>query len=126
MFEKGSVLENVQITGFSSEGKTVARVDNIVLFVENAVPGDLVDVQIYRTKKKYAEGRAIRVIEPSVKRTEPFCQHFGTCGGCKWQHLSYQSQLEFKQQQVVDAFERIGKLELPEVLPIIGSEKIKY
>lgn len=126
MFEKGSVLENVELTGFSNEGKSVARVDNFVLFVEDGVPGDIVDVQIYKLKKNYAEGRAIRLIQPSKSRTEPFCRHFGSCGGCKWQHLSYQRQLEFKEQQVLDAFERIGKIEIPGLLPIIGSGSIKH
>lgn len=126
MFEKGSVLENVELTGFSNEGKCVARVDNFVIFVEDGVPGDVVDVQIYKKKKNYAEGRAIRLLKASVSRTEPFCQHFGTCGGCKWQHLLYERQLEFKEQQVRDAFERIGKLEIPGLSPIIGSQSVRY
>ncbi len=126
MFEKGSVLENVELTGFSNEGKSVARIENFVVFVEDAVPGDVVDVLIYRRKKNYAEGRAIKLLKPSASRTEPFCKHFGTCGGCKWQHLSYRHQLEFKEQQVLEAFERIGKLEFPQINPILGSKSVKH
>jgi len=121
MFEKGNIIENVEITGFGDDGRSVGRADNFVLFVQDAVPGDVADVLIYKKKKSFAEGRAVRIIRESTHRREPFCEHFGTCGGCKWQHLSYERQLEFKQQQVSDALIRIGKLELPGILPIIGS-----
>ncbi len=126
MFNRGDIIENLEITGFASEGKAIARVENLVIFVENAVPGDVGDVTIYRKKKSFAEGRLINLIKPSIDRIEPFCQHFGTCGGCKWQHLTYEKQLMFKQQQVVDAFERIGHLELPAISPIIGSGKTQF
>jgi 23S rRNA (uracil1939-C5)-methyltransferase len=126
MVERGDILENVHVTGFSNEGKSVGRVDNFVLFIEDAVPGDVVDVKIFKKKKNFAEGRAVRLVEPSIKRTDPFCQHFGICGGCKWQHLSYESQLAFKQEQVKEAFERIGKVSIPEILPIKGSADIRH
>ena len=126
MIQKGSILENVEITGIGAEGKAIGRVDNFVIFVEDAVPGDFTDVLIYRKKKNYAEGRSVNIRIPSPDRMDPFCEHFGVCGGCKWQHLSYEKQLAFKQQNIADALERIGKLELPVLLPIIGSAKTKY
>lgn len=125
MLQKGSIVENVEITGIGSEGKAIGRVDNFVIFVEGAVPGDFVDVLIYRKKKNFAEGRAVNIQKPSPDRVEPFCEHFGICGGCKWQHLSYEKQLEFKQGNVIDAFERIGKVELHSLMPILGSAKTK-
>ena len=126
MIQKGSIIENVEITGIGAEGKAIGRVDNFVIFVEDAVPGDFTDVLIYRKKKNYAEGRSVNIRIPSPDRMDPFCEHFGVCGGCKWQHLSYEKQLAFKQQNIADALERIGKLELPVLLPIIGSAKTKY
>lgn len=126
MIQKGSIVENVEITGIGAEGKAIGRVDNFVIFVEDAVPGDFTDVLIYRKKKNYAEGRSVNVRKPSPDRVDPFCEHFGICGGCKWQHLSYEKQLAFKQQNIADALERIGKLELPVLLPIIGSAKTKH
>ena len=126
MIQKGSILENVEITGIGAEGKAIGRVDNFVIFVEDAVPGDFTDVLIYRKKKNYAEGRSVNIRIPSPDRMDPFCEHFGVCGGCKWQHLSYEKQLAFKQQNIADALERIGKLELPVLLPIIGSAKTKH
>ena len=126
MLQKGNVVENVEITGIGTEGKAIGRVDNFVIFVEDAVPGDFTDVLIYRKKKNYAEGRSINIRRPSPDRVEPFCEHFGICGGCKWQHLSYEKQLEFKQQHINDALERIGKLELPVLMPILGSSKTRH
>ena len=126
MIQKGSIIENVEITGIGAEGKAIGRVDNFVIFVEDAVPGDFTDVLIYRKKKNYAEGRSVNIRIPSPDRMDPFCEHFGVCGGCKWQHLSYEKQLAFKQQNIADALERIGKLELPDLLPIIGSAKTKH
>ena len=126
MIQRGSILKNVEITGIGAEGKAIGRVDNFVIFVEDAVPGDFTDVLIYRKKKNYAEGRSVNIRIPSPDRMDPFCEHFGVCGGCKWQHLSYEKQLAFKQQNIADALERIGKLELPVLLPIIGSAKTKY
>ena len=126
MLQKGSVVENIEITDIGSEGKALGRFENFVIFVEDAVPGDFADVLIYRKKKNFAEGRAVNIIKPSPDRVEPFCEHFGVCGGCKWQHLSYEKQLEFKQRNVVDALERIGKMELPDIMPILGSSKTKH
>ena len=126
MITKGNIIENVEITSIGNEGKSIGRVDNFVIFVEDAVPGDITDVLIFRKKKNFAEGKAINIRKSSVDRTKPFCRHFGTCGGCKWQHLSYGKQLEFKQQQVTDALERIGKLELPAMMPILGSKLTKH
>lgn len=126
MLQKGDIVENVEITGIGTEGKAIGRADNFVIFVDDAVPGDFTDVLIYRKKKNYAEGRSINIRRPSPDRVEPFCEHFGICGGCKWQHLSYEKQLEFKQQHITDALERIGKLELPVLMPILGSSKTRH
>ena len=116
-------LTDVLIENVAAEGKAVAHVDGCVLFVEFAVPGDVVDVRVIKNKKNYLEGRIIRIVKPSEKRLEPFCEHFGVCGGCKWQPLPYEMQLEAKRQQVYDQLVRIGHLEVPEILPTLGSEK---
>ena len=118
-----SVLEQVEIGPAVAEGHCIARVENRVVFVKFAAPGDVVDIQIVAKKKNYLEGRILRFHKRSERRIQPFCSHFQTCGGCKWQHLGYEDQLVFKQQQVVDAFERIAGLHDFKVLPIIGSEK---
>lgn len=120
------LLEQVEITGVAAEGKALARVDDMVVFVPFVAPGDVVDLQLYRKKHKYAEGRVVKVHSYSPLRVEPFCQHFGVCGGCKWQHLPYEYQLQFKQQQVVDNLTRIGKVELPGISPIKGSAKQRF
>lgn len=120
------LLEQVEITGVAAEGKALARVDDMVVFVPFVAPGDVVDLQLYRKKHKYAEGRVVKVHSYSPLRVEPFCQHFGVCGGCKWQHLPYEYQSQFKQQQVVDNLTRIGKVELPEISPIKGSAKQRF
>ncbi len=122
MKRKKFLLEKIAVTGYAAEGKSVARLDGKVYFIEGAVPGDVVDVFISTNKKDYGEGKATFIHEYSSERTDPFCIHFGTCGGCKWQMLPYQKQLEYKQQEVVQNFRRIGKVALPEMLPIIGSE----
>lgn len=114
-------FENIEILDAGSEGKAVARIDNYVIFVPYVVPGDIIDIRVVKRRKKYLEGKAIKLHKASPMRIEPRCEHFGTCGGCKWQNLGYEDQLKFKQKQVVDNFERIGKLEIPELLPIIGS-----
>lgn len=115
------VLEGVEITGVAAEGKSLARVEDMVVFIPYGAPGDVVDVKLDKKKKSYAEGHIERMIQPSTMRCEPFCEHFGVCGGCKWQHLPYEYQLECKRQQVVDALERIAKVELPQVNDILGS-----
>jgi len=116
------ILQNIEITDAAAEGKALARHENMVIFVSNAVPGDVVDLQITRNKKSFMEGRAIAFHKLSEKRTQPFCEHFGTCGGCKWQHMQYEYQLFYKQKQVVDNFERIAKVEMPPINSIIASE----
>lgn len=117
------LLEGITITGVAAEGKAIARVDNLVIFVPYVVPGDVVDLQITRKKHSYAEAEAVKIHHYSDKRATPFCQHYGVCGGCQWQVLAYPEQLRYKQQQVVDNLTRIGKVALPEISPIIGSEQ---
>jgi 23S rRNA (uracil1939-C5)-methyltransferase len=119
------LLENITITDFAAEGKSIARVDDMVVFVPWAVPGDVVDLQVRRKKHSFMEAEITRMVKPSPLRTEPFCQHFGVCGGCKWQQLPYEEQLRMKQQQVYDQLTRIGKVELPELRPILGSVKTR-
>jgi 23S rRNA (uracil1939-C5)-methyltransferase len=120
---KKIVLENLAVTAYAAEGKALGRIDGKVIFIEAAVPGDVADVLITKNKKDWAEGKAIRFHEYAKDRVEPFCMHFGICGGCKWQMLPYQKQLEYKQQEVEQNLRRIGKVELPEIFPIIGSDK---
>lgn len=114
------------ITDVAAEGKAVAKVNELVIFVPYVVPGDVVDLQVKRKKNHYAEAVAVKFHEKSPLRTEPFCSHFGVCGGCKWQCLSYEEQLKYKQKQVFDNLTRIGKVELPEFRPILGSEKTRF
>ena len=117
------VLENITITDFAAEGKSLARVDDMVVFVPWVVPGDVCDLQVRRKKHSFMEAEVIRYHSYSPLRTKPFCQHFGICGGCKWQQLPYEEQLKMKQQQVYDQLTRIGKVELPVFRPILGSMK---
>lgn len=117
------IVENVTITDFAAEGKSIARVDDVVIFVPFVVPGDVVDLKILKKKHNYAEAVAVSFQKYSDVRAVPFCSHFGVCGGCKWQNLPYGEQLRYKQKQVVDNLTRIGKVELPEISPILGSEK---
>jgi 23S rRNA (uracil1939-C5)-methyltransferase len=123
---KHPVFEKVEITAAAAEGKSLARVENRVIFVGNAVPGDVADIQITRKKKNFFEGTAVHFHSLSDKRVNPLCIHFGTCGGCKWQHLDYKWQLEYKRQQVTDALTRIGKVEFPDPQPILGSASVYY
>ena len=120
------VLERVPITGAGANGKALARVDGMVVFVSGAIPGDVVDLRVTRRKKSYMEAVAQRLVEPSPDRVDPFCKHFGTCGGCKWQDLAYPKQLEYKQQQVIDNLTRLGGLELPVVDPILASPRTTH
>lgn len=117
------VIESLEILSVGAEGKAVARHDDLVVFVPYAAPGDIADVKIDKKKHSYAEGHIERMVKPSSLRVEPFCEHFGVCGGCRWQHLSYPEQLKAKQQQVEDALHRIAKVEMPEITPILGSEQ---
>ena len=118
------LLEKVSIENIGAEGKSIARVDSIVVFVKDAVPGDVVDLQVFRKKGRYMEARVVKYHSYSDQRTEPFCEHFGVCGGCKWQHLPYDRQLHYKEQQVVDAFRHIAGVEIPETMPILASDPI--
>ncbi len=118
------LLQNIEITGIAAEGKAITRVDDMVLFVPYCVPGDIVDIQVTRKKHSFMEGRVERIVTPSPTRCEPVCKHYGECGGCKWQILPYEEQLRHKQQQIVDNLTRIGKIELPEISPILGSKDI--
>ncbi len=117
------LLHDVEITGYAAEGKALARVDDVVVFVPFAVPGDVVDLQVHRKKHSFMEAEIVSINRPSPLRIAPFCSHFGVCGGCKWQHVPYEEQLRMKQQQVFDQLTRIGKIELPEFRPILGSVK---
>ena len=120
------LLENVTIEAVAAEGKALAHVDGMVVFVDFAVPGDIVDIQVYKKKKNYMEGFIKRIVKPSEHRLEPFCSHFGVCGGCRWQPLPYEMQLAAKRQQVEDQLVRIGHLEVPEIRPTLPSQKTQY
>ena len=116
------LLEKVTIENVGAEGKSLARVDNIVVFVKEAIPGDVVDLQVFRKEGRYMEARVVNYHSYSKQRSEPFCDHFGVCGGCKWQHLPYERQLFYKHQQVEDAFRHIAGMKIPEALPILPSD----
>jgi len=119
-------IENLAVTSAGAQGKAIAKQDGMVVFVTGAVPGDVVDVRVTKKKANYAEAITTRIVSPSSDRVTPFCKHFGVCGGCKWQDLSYPKQLEYKQQQVIDNLERIGGLELPTVAPIMASPSLTH
>ncbi|MDO7876265.1 23S rRNA (uracil(1939)-C(5))-methyltransferase RlmD [Hymenobacter sp. ASUV-10] len=119
-------LLNVEIQDMVAEGKCLVRVGNLVIFVSQVAPGDVVDLRVTKSKKSFLEAVPVKFHKYSELRVEPFCQHFGTCGGCKWQHLGYDTQLKYKQQQVVDTLERIGKVELPEIPYILSSPQRTY
>ena len=118
------ILEGVEIIDVAAEGNSLARVNDMVVFVPYGAPGDIADVKLDKKKKSYAEGHIVNMVKPSEIRQEPKCEHFGTCGGCRWQHLPYEFQLKCKQQQVSDALTRIAKIEIPEITPILGSKNI--
>jgi 23S rRNA (uracil1939-C5)-methyltransferase len=120
------LLEKVEILDAGAEGKAVARHENMVVFVPWAAPGDIVDIQVTKKKKQFFEGRVVKFHSKSSLRVEPFCAHYGLCGGCKWQHLGYEDQLKFKQKQVFDNFSRLGKFEFPEIAKILPSENTTY
>ena len=123
MKRKKQIIENVAISGYAAQGKALARIEGKVLFIEGAVPGDIADIRVIKSKKDWAEGKAIKIKKYSDARVVPFCIHFGICGGCKWQMLPYQNQLEYKEQEVKDVLQRIGRISNISVLPIIGAEK---
>lgn len=120
------IYPSVEIVDIAAEGKAIAKIDNMIVFIPFVVPGDIVDLQLSRKKKNYAEGKPIRFEKYSDIRTEAFCEHFGVCGGCKWQILPYEEQLRYKQKQVEDNLTRIGKIDLPKIKPILGSEKTTF
>ncbi len=125
--KKPKPLFNIKIEAYAAEGRSLMHLeDGKVLFVDNAIPGDVIDVVIIKEKTSWAQGKTVRLVEPSPMRIEPFCEHFGICGGCKWQMLPYVQQLIYKQQQVQDQLSRIGQIELPELQPIIGSPRERY
>ncbi|MEO8086608.1 MAG: 23S rRNA (uracil(1939)-C(5))-methyltransferase RlmD [Bacteroidota bacterium] len=124
--KRGSILEKIEIAEAVSEGKSIARVDNMVVFIAGGVPGDVADLRIDKVKSNYAEARVVNIHTASPHRVEPFCEHFGSCGGCTWQHMTYEMQLQFKHKQVEDALVRLGKIEVPLMLPIIPSQKTRY
>lgn len=117
------VVENVEITGVAAEGKSIARVDDLVVFIPYGAPGDVVNIKLDKKKRSYAEAHIVDMVKPSPDRVTPACEHFGVCGGCKWQHIPYESQLRYKRDQVVDALTRIAKVEIPEVNPTLGSKE---
>lgn len=119
--KKNFIIEALEINGYAAEGKSIGRYEGKAIFVEGAVPGDIVDVLITKNKKDWAEGRVKQIVQLSAERTEPFCKHFGVCGGCKWQMLPYEKQLQYKQQEAIQNLRRIGKLENIEALPIAGA-----
>ena len=124
--KKPVVLQDVLVEDYAAEGKSLARVEGKVVFVENTVPGDVVDLQLLKNKKDWAEGRTLQFKQYSADRVAPFCRHFGVCGGCQWQMLPYDKQLLYKQKQVQDNLQRIGKLPLPDMLPIAGCDETRH
>lgn len=124
--KKQIILENLLVADYAAEGKALARHDGKVIFISGAVPGDIADVLLVKNKKDWAEGRVIKINELSPNRVASFCKHFGICGGCKWQMMPYQKQLQYKQQEVEQNFRRIGKVEIPEILPIVGAIEDKF
>ena len=123
---KKIILQNVLIEDYAAEGKSLAHVEGKVIFIDKAVPGDVVDIRLLKNKKDWAEGHPVFFHSYAPDRVEPFCSHFGVCGGCKWQMLPYQKQLQYKQQQVADQLKRIGHIQLPEMVPIIGGQEQRY
>lgn len=123
---KQKFFEDVRIIDIAEEGKGVGKTDDFVLFVDKAIPGDVADVQVYKSKKNFGEGRIVALKQPSEYRVEPFCEHFGTCGGCKWQHMTYEGQLKFKQKSVADALGRIAKIDVDGIMDIVPSPEDRY
>jgi len=120
------ILENILVEDYAAEGKSLARVDGKVVFITDAVPGDRVNVLLSKNKKDWAEGRAVKILDLAAERMEPFCIHFGICGGCQWQMLPYNKQLEYKEKQVKETLSRIGKVNLNDFRPIIGADYTRY
>ena len=123
-YKQPVIYRDILVEDYAAEGKSLARVDGKVIFIEKSVPGDVVDIQLNKSKKDWAEAFVVEYKKYSAERETPFCEHFGTCGGCQWQMLPYKKQLEFKHQQVIDNLTRIAKVPLPEIMPIIGADQI--
>lgn len=119
-------MQQVRVSDYAAEGKSLARVDGKVIFMEGVVPGDLVDVRLLKNKKDWAEGMVLKIHEYSAERVQPFCSHFGVCGGCQWQMLPYEKQLQYKSKQVADVLQRIGKVALPPIQPILGAAGTRH
>lgn len=119
-------MNGIYVEDYAAEGRSLARIDGKVLFIEGAVPGDVADVLVTKNKKDWSEGKALRIVTPASNRLEPFCEHFGLCGGCKWQMLPYEQQLQYKQREVEQHLRRIGQIDLPPLLPIAGAGASRY
>ena len=126
MKNKNLVLEKVLVEDYAAEGKALGKIDGKVVFISGAVPGDIVDVRLSKNKKDWAEGKAVYFHHYSADRVVPFCEHFGVCGGCKWQMLPYEKQLQYKQNETAQNLRRLGRIELPELMPILGCEATRY
>ena len=124
--KKGDIIENIVVQSMAAEGKCVSRINNLVIFLEGGAPGDTVDVMLTKIKSSFLEGRVTNIKALSPHRAQPFCVHFGLCGGCSWQHIQYEEQLQYKQQQATDHLERIGGLVLPSIDPIVASAKTRF
>jgi 23S rRNA (uracil1939-C5)-methyltransferase len=124
--KKRIILENILVTDYAAEGKALTKIDGKVIFISGAVPGDTADILITKNKKDWAEGRVQQITSYSKERVDAFCKHFGICGGCRWQMLPYAKQLQYKQQEAEQNLRRIGKVELPQLLPIIGAADDKH
>jgi 23S rRNA (uracil1939-C5)-methyltransferase len=125
MVEKDKIY-TLEVEDFANEGKSIARIDNFVIFIDNAIPGDVAEVKIYKKKKSHAFGKAVKIVKNSERRIEPRCKFFGVCGGCKWQNMDYNLQLTYKRDGIFDSFERIGKIDSPDIKPALPSEDIFY
>ncbi|MEO7394893.1 MAG: TRAM domain-containing protein, partial [Chitinophagaceae bacterium] len=123
--KKNIVIEKLLVEDYAAEGKSLGRIEGKVIFIENTVPGDVVDVQLTKNKKDWGEGKVLHFHSYSPERVIPFCSHFGVCGGCQWQMLPYEKQLGYKTKQVEEVLKRIGKVALPQLLPIIGASETK-
>ena len=126
ILKEQQILTALTVIDIAEEGKGIARADEMVVFIEKAIPGDIVDATVYRKKKKFAEAKILNLIEPSKDRVDPFCEHFGVCGGCKWQHMNYDAQLKYKQKSVLDALQRLAGLEVSHAEAILPSAEDKY
>ena len=124
--KKEIIIPDVTVSDAGAEGNAIVRIDGMVVFVPFAVPGDVIDLKIFKKKKNYAEGRVLALKQPSPLRVVPICVHFGTCGGCKWQTMTYEAQLRYKQQQVRDNLERLGRIDTSQMQSICGSEKTYF